>query len=105
MLNRWISKRVNVVSLIIALVYWILACMVFYDILYIGLNHFNEPYFGFPDWLVKFLSPGFFLGLISIFFGSAVFIWITQLFNLLVVIIGVRIIVVFFFALFGWEEE
>ena len=105
MLNRWISKRVNVVSLIIALVYWILACMVLYDWFYVGFDDLKEPYYDFPEWLIKFLYPGFYTGFIAAIYGGIVLVYIVQFFTLLALIQVVRIIVVFFFALFGWEEE
>lgn len=105
MLNRWISKRVNVVSLIIALVYWILACMVLYDIFYVGFGGLKEPYFGFPEWLADLLLLGWILGIVAVFFGGIIMVYIVQLFTLLLLIIGVRIIVGFLFRLFGWKEE
>lgn len=104
MLNRWISKRENIVSLIIALVYWVLACMVLYDFFYVGFDDLKEPYFGFPEWAADLLLPGWILGIVAVFFGGIIMVYIVQLFTLLVIILAVRIVVGFFFVLFGWEE-
>lgn len=104
MLNRWISKRVNVVSLIIALVYWMLACFILYNMSLYALKDMSAPLFDLPKWLATFFMPGCFLGLLSIYFGSFALAIPLQLLNLYLVILVVRIIVVFFFALFGWKE-
>ncbi len=79
--------------------------MALYELAYVRFNDLKEPFLNFPEWLYGFLSPGYVIGVISVFYGGYLLVIPLQLVTLILLVLFIRIIMIFFFALFGWDKD
>ena len=75
------------------------------DIFLVGFSEIFDQKIIYPEWMFYFFLPGMSFGLFVAYFGGQFTAVLAQLFLLYVLVLFVRILLIFVFSIFGWEEE